>query len=75
MTYELTFTTDCDLIDWFNIGIDFGPQIITANHVVTNEEKTLVNLKELAINLDNRYIKHYRITKVGYNVMNVKIFV
>ena len=49
--------------EWQNIGIDFGPQIITGFIKGENIDKPIINLKKYAIHLDNRYLKDYEIIK------------
>jgi hypothetical protein len=63
MKYSIILPCDFDLDEWFNIGIDFYPQHITANHKETRSEIILINLRELGIELDNRYLKGYQIVK------------
>jgi hypothetical protein len=43
--------------EWQNIGIDFGPQIITGFIKGENIDIPIINLKKYAIHLDNRYLK------------------
>ena len=49
--------------EWQNIGIDFGPQMITGVIKGENIDKPIINLKNYAIYLDNRYLKNYKIIK------------
>jgi hypothetical protein len=44
--------------NYFNLGIDFAPMIITGVKRGTNVEETLIDLKKLGVSLDNRYITY-----------------
>ena len=75
MEYKIILPCEFDLGDWFNIGIDFHPQWVTANHRVTHDETVLVRLKGFAIELDNRYIKDYRIEQGETGQIVIKIII
>ena len=73
MEYKIILPCEFDLRDWINIGIDFHPQWVTANHKVTHEEVVLLRLGAFAIELDNRYIKEYRIEPAETGWIEIKI--
>jgi hypothetical protein len=75
MEYIIILPCEFDLGEWFNIGIDFWPQHITANHRETRDEVILINLKRFAINLDNRYIREYKVTQTHRGFIEIKIIV
>ena len=47
--------------DYFNLGIDFAPMVVTGVRKGGNVDEILIDLKKLCISLDNRYLKGYRI--------------
>jgi len=49
--------------DYFNLGIDFAPMVITGVKKGNDKEDVLIDLKALCISLDNRYLKNYKIHK------------
>jgi hypothetical protein len=49
-----------DTKEYYNIGIDFGPQCIVGTNKRTNKDIILIRLNK-GIRLDNRYIKDYKI--------------
>jgi len=58
---------------YYNIGIDFWLQHITATNRETNEDIIIVNLKAIGIQLDNRLIKDYKIVKEkSYTIIKIK---
>lgn len=75
MEYKIILPCEFDLRDWINIGIDFHPQWITGNHILTHEEVVLLRLGAFAIELDNRYIKEYRIEQPERGLIMIKIIV
>jgi hypothetical protein len=75
MEYSIHLPCEFDLGDWFNIGIDFHPQWVTANHRVTRDEVVLLRLGAFAIELDNRYIKDYRIEQEERGQIVIKIII
>jgi len=59
--------------NYFNIGIDFWLQHITATNKVTNRDEVIINLKAMGIQLDNRLIKDYKIVKEkSYTIIKIK---
>jgi len=52
--------------NYYNFGIDFWTQQITATNKVINEDEVIVNLKGLR--LDNKVIKNYNIVKQKYEI-------
>jgi hypothetical protein len=59
--------------NYFNIGIDFWLQHITATNKVTNRDEVIINLKVIGIQLDNRLIKDYKIVKEkSYTIIKIK---
>lgn len=75
MEYSIHLPCEFDLRDWINIGIDFHPQWVTGNHKHTKSEEVLVRLGAFAIELDNRYIKEYRIEQTETGWIEIKIIV
>jgi hypothetical protein len=60
--------------DYFNIGIDFSPMTITGVKRGSNVDETLINLKQLCISLDNRYLKSYKILRnEGMTVIEIDV--
>jgi len=59
--------------NYFNIGIDFWLQHITATNKVINRDEVIINLKAIGIQLDNRLIKDYKIVKEkSYTIIKIK---
>jgi hypothetical protein len=59
--------------NYFNIGIDFWLQHITATNKVINRDEVIINLKVIGIQLDNRLIKDYKIVKEkSYTIIKIK---
>ena len=58
---------------YYNTGIDFWLQHITATNKLTNQDEVIVNLKTIGIQLDNRLIKDYKIVKEkSYTIIKIK---
>ena len=58
---------------YYNVGIDFWLQHITATNKVTNRDEVIINLKAMGIQLDNRLIKDYKIVKEkSYTIIKIK---
>ena len=53
---------------YYNFGIDFWTQQITATNKVINKDEVIVNLKQLGLRLDNKVIKNYNIVKQKYEI-------
>ena len=60
METKIILHTIIDTKEYYNIGIDFGPQCIIGTNKRTNKDITLIRLSK-GIRLDNRYIKDYKI--------------
>ena len=60
METKIILSTPIDTKEYYNIGIDFGPQYIVGTHKRTNKDIILIRLNK-GIRLDNRYIKDYKI--------------
>jgi len=54
--------------NYYNFGIDFWTQQITATNKVINKDEVIVNLKQLGLRLDNKVIKNYNIVKQKYEI-------
>jgi hypothetical protein len=58
---------------YYNFGIDFWLQHITATNKLTNQDEVIVNLKTIGIQLDNKLIKDYKIVKEkSYTIIKIK---
>ena len=53
---------------YYNFGIDFWTQQITATNKAVNKDEVIVNLKGLGLRLDNKIIKNYNIVKQKYEI-------
>ena len=72
MQYEVVIPIGIE-DNYFNIGIDFWLQHITATNKVTNRDEVIINLKVIGIQLDNRLIKDYKIVKEkSYTIIKIK---
>ena len=72
MHYEIVIPIGIE-DNYFNIGIDFWLQQITATNKVTNRDEVIINLKAIGIQLDNRLIKDYKIVKEkSYTIIKIK---
>jgi len=49
--------------NYYNFGIDFWLQQLTATNKETNKDEVIVSLKKLGLSLDNKIIKDYTIVK------------
>ena len=67
MHYEIVIPIEIK-DNYYNFGIDFWTQQITATNKVINKDEVIVNLKELGIRLDNKVIKNYNIVKQKYEI-------
>ena len=67
MQYEIVITIEIK-DNYYNFGIDFWTQQITATNKVINKDEVIVNLKGLGIRLDNKVIKNYNIVKQKYEI-------
>lgn len=75
MEYTIFLPCKFDLGEWYNIGIDFWPQVITAINRKSGEEQIILDLNRFAIRLDNRYLKEYKITQPTEGWVELKIIV
>ena len=62
MHYEIVIPIEIKDM-YYNFGIDFWTQQITATNKVINKDEVIVNLKGLGLRLDNKIIKNYNIVK------------
>ena len=67
MQYEIVIPIEIK-DNYYNFGIDFWTQQITATNKVINKDEVIVNLKRLGIRLDNKIIKNYNIVKQKYEI-------
>ena len=67
MHYEIVIPIEIKDI-YYNFGIDFWTQQITATNKVINKDEVIVNLKQLGLRLDNKIIKNYNIVKQKYEI-------
>jgi hypothetical protein len=67
MHYEIVIPIEIK-DNYYNFGIDFWTQQITATNKVVNKDEVIVNLKQLGIRLDNKVIKNYNIVKQKYEI-------
>ena len=67
MKYEIVIPIEIK-DNYYNFGIDFWTQQITATNKVINKDEVIVNLKGLGIRLDNKVIKNYNIVKQKYEI-------
>jgi hypothetical protein len=65
MKYEIVIPIEIK-DNYYNFGIDFWTQQITATNKVINKDEVIVNLKGLR--LDNKVIKNYNIVKQKYEI-------
>jgi hypothetical protein len=65
MKYEIVIPIEIQ-DNYYNFGIDFWTQQITATNKVINKDEVIVNLKGLR--LDNKVIKNYNIVKQKYEI-------
>ena len=72
MHYEIVIPIEIK-DNYYNFGIDFWTQQITATNKVTNRDEVIINLKVIGIQLDNRLIKDYKIVKEkSYTIIKIK---
>ena len=67
MHYEIVIPIEIKDI-YYNFGIDFWTQQITATNKVINKDEVIVSLKQLGLRLDNKIIKNYNIVKQKYEI-------
>ena len=67
MHYEIVIPIEIKDM-YYNLGIDFWTQQITATNKTINKDEVIVNLKGLGIRLDNKIIKNYNIVKQKYEI-------
>ena len=67
MHYEIVIPIEIK-DNYYNFGIDFWTQQITATNKVINKDEVIVNLKQLGLRLDNKIIKNYNIVKQKYEI-------
>jgi hypothetical protein len=67
MQYEIVIPIEIK-DNYYNFGIDFWTQQITATNKVINKDEVIVNLKALGLRLDNKVIKNYNIVKQKYEI-------
>ena len=67
MHYEIVIPIEIKDM-YYNFGIDFWTQQITATNKVINKDEVIVNLKGLGLRLDNKIIKNYNIVKQKYEI-------
>ena len=67
MHYEIVIPIEIKDM-YYNFGIDFWTQQITATNKVINKDEVIVNLKQLGLRLDNKVIKNYNIVKQKYEI-------
>ena len=67
MKYEIVIPIEIK-DNYYNFGIDFWTQQITATNKVINKDEVIVNLKGLGTRLDNKVIKNYNIVKQKYEI-------
>ena len=67
MHYEIVIPIEIKDM-YYNFGIDFWTQQITATNKVINKDEVIVNLKQLGLKLDNKVIKNYNIVKQKYEI-------
>ncbi len=67
MHYEIVIPIEIKDM-YYNFGIDFWTQQITATNKVINKDEVIVNLKRLGLRLDNKVIKNYNIVKQKYEI-------
>ena len=67
MKYEIVIPIEIK-DNYYNFGIDFWTQQITATNKVINKDEVIVNLKQLGLRLDNKIIKNYNIVKQKYEI-------
>jgi len=65
MHYEIVIPIEIK-DNYYNFGIDFWTQQITATNKMINKDEVIVNLKGLR--LDNKVIKNYNIVKQKYEI-------
>ena len=67
MHYEIVIPIEIKDM-YYNFGIDFWTQQISATNKVINKDEVIVNLKGLGLRLDNKIIKNYNIVKQKYEI-------
>ena len=67
MHYEIVIPIEIKDM-YYNFGIDFWTQQITATNKVINKDEVIISLKQLGLRLDNKIIKNYNIVKQKYEI-------
>ena len=67
MHYEIVIPIEIK-DNYYNFGIDFWTQQITATNKVINKDEVIISLKQLGLRLDNKIIKNYNIVKQKYEI-------
>ena len=67
MHYEIVIPIEIK-DNYYNFGIDFWTQQITATNKTINKDEVIVSLKRLGLRLDNKIIKNYNIVKQKYEI-------
>jgi hypothetical protein len=67
MHYEIVIPIEIKDI-YYNFGIDFWTQQISATNKVINKDEVIISLKQLGLRLDNKVIKNYNIVKQKYEI-------
>jgi len=67
MHYEIVIPIEIK-DNYYNFGIDFWTQQITATNKLVNKDEVIVSLKQLGLRLDNKIIKNYNIVKQKYEI-------
>ena len=67
MHYEIVIPIEIK-DNYYNFGIDFWTQQITATNKVMNKDEVIISLKQLGLRLDNKIIKNYNIVKQKYEI-------
>ena len=67
MHYEIVIPIEIK-DNYYNFGIDFWTQQITATNKTINKDEVIISLKQLGLRLDNKIIKNYNIVKQKYEI-------
>ena len=67
MHYEIVIPIEIKDM-YYNFGIDFWTQQISATNKVINKDEVIISLKQLGLRLDNKIIKNYNIVKQKYEI-------
>ena len=65
--YEIVIPMAIENI-YYDFGIDFWLQHITATNKMINEDEVIISLKQLGLRLDNKIVKDYKIIKEKYEI-------